>query len=40
VITGEGTLQLLDVQLSGKRAVTAEQFARGQRTLIGGVLGA
>ena len=39
VVTGEGTLQLLDVQLSGKRAVTAEQFARGQRKLVGGVLG-
>jgi methionyl-tRNA formyltransferase len=39
VVTGEGILELLDVQLSGKRAVTAEQFARGQRKLVGGVLG-
>jgi methionyl-tRNA formyltransferase len=39
VATGQGVLQLLDVQLSGKRAVTAEQFARGQRKLIGSVLG-
>jgi methionyl-tRNA formyltransferase len=39
VITGDGLLQLLDVQLSGKRAISADQFARGQRRLIGGVLG-
>jgi methionyl-tRNA formyltransferase len=40
IVTGAGLLQLIDVQLAGKRAVTAEQFARGQRRLIGGVLGA
>jgi methionyl-tRNA formyltransferase len=39
VVTGAGLLQLVDVQLAGKRAVTAEQFARGQRALIGGKLG-
>jgi methionyl-tRNA formyltransferase len=39
VVTGDGLLQLVDVQLAGKRAVTAEQFARGQRRLIGRLLG-
>jgi methionyl-tRNA formyltransferase len=39
VITGEGVLQLIDVQLAGKRALTAQQFARGQRGLLGDVLG-
>jgi methionyl-tRNA formyltransferase len=39
VVSGEGLLQLIDVQLSGKRVVDAEEFARGQRGLIGGMLG-
>ncbi len=39
-ITGKGILQLIDVQLAGRRAITAQQFARGQRKLVGGVLGA
>jgi methionyl-tRNA formyltransferase len=39
VVTGQGLLQLVEVQLAGKRAITADQFARGQRGLIGGMLG-
>lgn len=39
VITGEGLLEPLEVQLAGKRPTTAGQFARGQRDLIGGYLG-
>ncbi len=39
VITGEGLLELLEVQLAGRRPATAGQFARGQRDLIGGSLG-
>ena len=40
VVTGEGVLELLDVQLAGKRPMPAELFARGQRNLVGGILGA
>jgi methionyl-tRNA formyltransferase len=39
VVTGEGVLELLEVQLAGKRPMAAEVFARGQRGLLGGVLG-
>ena len=39
VVTGEGVLRLLKVQLEGKQAVTAAQFLRGQRQLMGSVLG-
>jgi methionyl-tRNA formyltransferase len=39
VATGQGVLELLDVQLAGKKPMPIEQFARGQRGLIGGVLG-
>jgi methionyl-tRNA formyltransferase len=39
VITGQGVLELLEVQLAGKRPMPAELFARGQRNLVGGVLG-
>lgn len=39
VITGKGLLELLEVQLAGRRPATAGQFARGQRDLIGGSLG-
>jgi methionyl-tRNA formyltransferase len=39
VITSEGVLELLEVQLEGKRPTAASQFARGQRDLVGGALG-
>jgi methionyl-tRNA formyltransferase len=40
VITGHGVLELLEVQLAGKKPMTAEVFARGQRDLVGSRLGA
>lgn len=39
VATGEGALLLEEVQLAGKRATGAEEFLRGQRGLVGSVLG-
>jgi methionyl-tRNA formyltransferase len=39
VVTGEGILELLEVQLAGKRPMAAIPFARGQRGLVGGSLG-
>lgn len=39
VSTGEGVLLLKEVQLAGKGALTAEDFARGQRDFVGSVLG-
>jgi methionyl-tRNA formyltransferase len=39
VATGEGALLLREVQLAGKRALSAEDFARGQRDFVGSVLG-
>ncbi|MGD2207603.1 MAG: methionyl-tRNA formyltransferase [Anaerolineae bacterium] len=39
VVTGQGCLELLEVQLAGKRAMAADTFARGQRGLVGGRLG-
>ena len=39
VITGKGALRLLEVQLAGKRAMTIEDFLRGQRGFVGSVLG-
>ena len=39
VATGEGALLLREVQLAGKRALDAEDFARGQRDFVGSVLG-
>ena len=39
VATGEGALELLEVQLAGKKPMPAAVFARGQRDLIGGLLG-
>ena len=38
VETGDGVLGLLWVQLAGKREMSAEEFARGQRDFIGSVL--
>ncbi len=38
VETGEGVLGLLSVQLEGKRAMTATEFLRGQRDIVGDLL--
>ena len=38
VVTGDGTLVLEQVQLAGKRAMSIEDFVRGQRNLVGTVL--
>ena len=38
VITGAGALELLEVQLAGKKPMAAGAFARGQRDLIGSLL--
>ena len=40
VVTGEGALILREVQLAGKRAMSAREFARGQREFVGSYLGA
>ena len=39
VATAEGALLLIEVQLAGKRALSAGDFARGQRDFVGSVLG-
>jgi methionyl-tRNA formyltransferase len=39
VTTGRGVLVLQDLQLAGKRAVSADEFVRGQRGFIGSRLG-
>jgi methionyl-tRNA formyltransferase len=39
VVTGDGVLGLLNVQLEGKRAMSALQFLRGQRDFAGAILG-
>jgi methionyl-tRNA formyltransferase len=39
VITGAGALELLEVQLAGKKPMAAGVFVRGQRELIGSLLG-
>jgi methionyl-tRNA formyltransferase len=38
VVTGDGVLELREVQLAGKRAMSIEEFARGHSALIGAVL--
>jgi methionyl-tRNA formyltransferase len=40
IVTGDGLLELLEVQLAGKNPTPAGAFVRGQRGLIGSVLGA
>jgi methionyl-tRNA formyltransferase len=35
VVTGEGILEVLNIQYAGKKAMTAAEFSRGQRDLIG-----
>ena len=39
VVTGQGALELVEVQLAGKKPMPAGLFARGQRGLVGGLLG-
>ena len=39
VVTGQGALELVEVQLAGKNPMPAGLFARGQRDLVGGLLG-
>ncbi len=39
VVTGDSILRLVEIQLEGKRAMSAQDFARGQPTFIGSVLG-
>ena len=39
VATGQGMLELIEVQLAGKKALSAELFARGRKGLIGSRLG-
>jgi len=39
VVTGKGLLLLEMVQLEGKRAIGASEFARGQRQFVGSILG-
>jgi methionyl-tRNA formyltransferase len=39
VVTSRGVLRLEEVQLAGKRAMTIEEFLRGQRGFVGSVLG-
>jgi len=39
VVTGNGILGVKKVQMEGKKAVTADEFLRGQRQFIGAVLG-
>jgi methionyl-tRNA formyltransferase len=38
-ITGQGLLEIREVQLAGKKPMAAELFARGQRDLVGSLLG-
>ncbi len=39
VVAGQGLLELLEVQLAGKKPLAAGLFVRGQRGLVGGRLG-
>jgi methionyl-tRNA formyltransferase len=39
VVTGEGVLELREVQLAGKRAMSIDEFVRGQPKFVGAVLG-
>ena len=39
VVASSGALELLELQLAGKRSMPADVFARGQRDLLGSVLG-
>jgi methionyl-tRNA formyltransferase len=39
VVTGQGLLEIAEVQLAGKKPMVAGVFVRGQRDLLGGLLG-
>ena len=39
VVCGEGALQLIEVQLEGRKRISAEAFANGQHIAAGGILG-
>ena len=39
VATGEGLLRIVRLQRAGKRAMSAAEFARGERDLAGATLG-
>jgi methionyl-tRNA formyltransferase len=39
VVTGDGIMGVVKVQLEGKKAVTAKEFLNGQRQIIGAILG-
>ncbi|HID87209.1 MAG TPA: methionyl-tRNA formyltransferase, partial [Anaerolineae bacterium] len=39
VATGDGALLLEEVQLAGRRAMSAEEFVRGRREFVGATLG-
>jgi methionyl-tRNA formyltransferase len=39
VVSGKGVLDLLEVQLAGRKPMAADLFARGQRGMVGGRLG-
>ena len=39
IVTGDGIMGVVKVQLEGKKAVTAKEFLNGQRQIIGAVLG-
>jgi methionyl-tRNA formyltransferase len=39
VVTGDGILRLIEVQLEGRRAMSAQDFCRGQPAFIGSTLG-
>lgn len=39
VITGQGILELIQVQSEGKRRMRVEDFVQGQRDFIGSILG-
>ncbi|HHS97762.1 MAG TPA: methionyl-tRNA formyltransferase [Chloroflexi bacterium] len=39
VVAGEGALELLEVQLAGKKPLPIDAFLRGQRSFLGAVLG-
>ncbi|MCL7452505.1 MAG: methionyl-tRNA formyltransferase [Anaerolineae bacterium] len=40
VVTGQGALELLEVQLAGRKPTDIEPFSHGQRDFVGSVLGA
>lgn len=39
VVTGQGILELLELQLAGRRAMTVDDFVRGRRDFVGSRLG-